>query len=107
MIAKSDVDACIGRGVCSLKTVANTNREFLYQFLLHYEPQWISLGQGSTFTAINAMDIKSLKLRSPCIKEQEKIADFLTAIDQKVEAVVRQVDRTERFKKGLLQKMFV
>ena len=41
------------------------------------------------------------------IKEQEKIADFLTAIDQKIKAIAQQIDRTERFKKGLLQKMFV
>jgi type I restriction enzyme, S subunit len=107
MIAKSNTDACLGRGVCSLKTLSNSSKEFLYQFLLYYEPQWISLGQGSTFTAINAIDIKSLKISYPCIDEQDKIASFLTVIDQRLEAVAQKIYLTEQFKKGLLQKMFV
>ena len=51
--------------------------------------------------------LSGYKVDFPSVKEQVKIADFLTAIDRKIEAVARQVDRTERFKKGLLQKMFV
>jgi len=47
---------------------------------------------------------RDITLDYPDTEEQEKIADFLTAIDQKIEAVARQVDRTEQFKKGLLQK---
>lgn len=41
------------------------------------------------------------------IEEQEKIADFLTAIDQKIKGISHQVSCTKKFKKFLLQKMFV
>ncbi|RUR73159.1 restriction endonuclease subunit S [Chlorogloeopsis fritschii PCC 9212] len=41
------------------------------------------------------------------IEEQGKIANFLTAIDQKIEAISHYIDCNEQFKKGLLQKMFV
>jgi len=40
-------------------------------------------------------------------EEQEKIANFITAIDRKIEALSRKIEQTEQFKKGLLQKLFV
>lgn len=39
--------------------------------------------------------------------EQEKIANFLSSIDEKIEQVQQQLNSTKEFKKALLQQMFV
>lgn len=106
-IGKSIHNACIGRGVCSIRNNAFSSVEFLYQFLLDYEPKWSRLEQGSTFTAVSGADIRTIELFVPRIEEQTKIANFLSAIDDKINSVSRQIEQTRQFKKGLLQQMFV
>ena len=41
------------------------------------------------------------------LNEQQKIADFLTAIDEKIELEKERLEHLQTYKKGLLQKMFV
>lgn len=106
-ISKSIHNACIGRGVCSIRNNKLSDIEFLYQFLLGFEDKWGNIEQGSTFTAVNGNDIKSVRLKLPSIEEQKRIAEFLSAIDVKIENLSKQITQTQNFKKGLLQQMFV
>jgi type I restriction enzyme S subunit len=48
-----------------------------------------------------------IKLPCPSIKEQEKISNFLNDIDKQIQLVTAQLKQAKKFKKGLLQKMFV
>lgn len=106
-VSKSIHEACIGRGVCSIKSTGKNNNEFIYQFLLYFEDKWGKLEQGSTFTAVSGSEIKSILLEVPSFQEQDNIATFLSSIDRKINSVNIQLEGTKEFKRGLLQLMFV
>lgn len=105
-VAKSIHNACIGRGVCAIRNNSNSNIEYIYQFLLDYETKWISLEQGSTFTAVSGVEIKKLGIKFPSLAEQTIIANYLSAIDKKINYTQTQIEKAEIWKKGLLQKMY-
>lgn len=102
-VAKSFHNACIGRGVCSIKAT-KCDIEFIYQVLIFFEPRWQSLEQGSTFSAVNSKDIKGLKLKLPnSIQEQQKIASVLSAADKEIELLTNELKSLQQQKKGLMQ----
>lgn len=107
LVAISQHKACIGRGVASIKPKHTTTRDFIYQFLLWFEPKWVSIEQGSTFTAISGDDIRSIRLKVPSLNEQQKIAEFLSSIDDIISLTERKLEEAAKFKKSLLQQMFI
>ena len=56
---------------------------------------------------ITNKDFFEMPVLYPCLEEQTKIANFLSAIDQKMDVVSEQLTQAKTWKKGLLQQMFV
>ncbi|MCA4783272.1 restriction endonuclease subunit S [Empedobacter stercoris] len=86
---------------------SNINDIYLYQYLKFIEPKTMRLRVGSGLPNIQKKDLSKLIITIPSIAEQNKIAEFLSAIDVQIEAVENQITKTETYKKGLLQQMFV
>lgn len=61
----------------------------------------------SANTNINQDNLKLLSIKIPIPEEQEKIANFLSSIDEKIEKIENELENLKEFKKGLLQQMFV
>lgn len=81
------------------------NTYFLYLLLSNIDfTKYIT---GSTIPHIYFKDYSSEIITLPCIKEQIKIANFLSSVDDKINQVNTQLIKTKGFKKGLLQQMFV
>ena len=79
----SSSDCCIGRGLCAIRAKEGvTNNEFLYNALKVMESEISSMGNGSTFKAINKNDVYGLKIPSASITEQEKFSAFSELIDK-------------------------
>ena len=57
--------------------------------------------------AVKPEDFLKFCIVIPSLKEQTKIANFLSAIDSKIEQIASQLESTKLFKKALLQQMFV
>lgn len=72
-----------------------------------YRRKVFPLAQGSTRYNLAKSSFLKLKLGIPQPHEQRKIADFLSALDDKITAVSAQVEHMQTFKKGLVQQMFV
>ena len=62
---------------------------------------------GGIIKTITKEALSSFDTKLPCLEEQQKIADFLSAIDTKIEKISDELENLKEFKKGLLQQMFV
>ena len=72
-----------------------------------FRKQVMTIAQGTKVLGLSTGRMNKLRVEIPSIPEQQKIAEFLSVIDKKTEAVSQQIEKTQTFKKGLLQQMFV
>ncbi|ABQ86362.1 hypothetical protein A9757_00820 [Methanobrevibacter sp. A54] len=63
---------------------------------------------GITATPIlNKKSFENMKFEFPSFDEQKQISNMLSNIDNKIFAIEELINKTQKFKKGLLQQMFV
>lgn len=81
--------------------------ELHYLFYFLQQTNFLKYVTGSTIPHIYFSDYKTEKVLFPCIEEQTKIANFLFAIDEKINRTENQIQQTQQYIKGLLQNMFI
>ena len=94
-----------------IRFVPNKNKfdkHFIFQSinLPSYRKQAISLSTGSTRKRIGLTDLKKTSFLIPSLPEQEKIASFLSSVDERIQKLERKKTLLEDYKKGVMQKIF-
>jgi type I restriction enzyme S subunit len=85
------------------------NPVFFYYILTNNNANRYFLGNmtGSSFKSIKIGDLREMPVSLPSLMEQKKISKFLKSMDNQIELLETQIDKSKTWKKGLLQKMFV
>lgn len=105
-VSRSIHHACIGRGISTIRAKKGVSQNYLYQWMLYYEPRWTSLSQGSTFESVNGSDIRALRISIPkSIQEQTRIATILSAADAEITQLEEKLSNYKEQKKGLMQQL--
>ncbi|WP_309836718.1 restriction endonuclease subunit S [Pantoea sp. SORGH_AS_0659] len=65
------------------------------------------MAQGNSVVHLYAKQLAKTEIYYPCKKEQIKIANFVSALDDKITTKKAELDKLKSWKHGLLQQMFV
>ncbi|EOL8949512.1 restriction endonuclease subunit S [Cronobacter dublinensis] len=79
--------------------------KFVYQLFLTIN--WKEYNEASGVPSLSKNTIEKIEVNIPCLSEQIKIANFLSALDDKIGVKKAELDKLKTWKQGLLQQMFV
>ncbi len=66
-----------------------------------------SLAKGVSISNVYNSDLKTLYINLPSLVEQNKIASFLSVVDEKLNLLKEKKEALEDYKKGVMQKIFL
>jgi type I restriction enzyme S subunit len=83
--------------------------EYFYKSSIWYKhmEDIANYGARDDRMSFSTKDFYEMPIPFPSLPEQTKIANFISALDEKINHTQAQIEKTEVWKKGLLQKMFV
>lgn len=83
------------------------NGVFMSYYLNNAKKQDIaSLAQGISVVHLYSSQLSTLNVNLPSLPEQTKIANFLSAVDEKINLLKEKKAALEEYKKGMMQKIF-
>lgn len=103
--ALSEKGIILGGDILVIRSGHILNTFFSYYISAH-KKDIMRLVSGATVYHIYGSDLKKMKVNIPSLKEQKRIASFLSSMDTWVENLLVQKKELNKYKKGLMRKVF-
>lgn len=104
LVIKENNKYTLNQRICALRTKHNSiyisNQISRCKYFMLFD-------DGVKQTNLRKQDVLDCPISIPCLEEQQKIADFLSAYDEAISYAKQELDKWKELKKGLLQQMFV
>src|SRR5690554_1556967 len=105
-VGRLRVRACSNQAVLAVNTIdENADNDFIYYYLKLSAEALIKMSQGSGQPNLSKGIIDKLLVKFPPLPEQQKIAEILSTVDEKIEAIDQRLAETQALKKGLMQQL--
>lgn len=107
-LVPSDTKVCMGQRMVMLRPHKSEVDPVFLSMILNTERtknDIYRLSIGSTVSRINIADIRKLKVASPPLPEQQKIAKILSTWDKAISTTERLIDNSTQQKKALMQQL--
>lgn len=102
----NEIDVAISQDLTGV--IVDKNKaipSFLYWALIKNESRLKALAQGSTIKGILKDELARFNFPLPPLSEQQRIAEVLSCVDDVIQIVDKSIAKTERLKKGLMNKL--
>ena len=98
----------LGGDINILRKKKELNPIYAATFIKYFmKREILRLTQGSTIIHLYGKDLKDLEIMLPSLKIQNNVANFIKHYNTKENLYNEEINKVKRFKKALLQKMFI
>lgn len=106
-VAVNELPLCTSQDFMNLIVKEENSPVFIGYLLMNLMVKRKNSVQGTAIKGIPSAEIKKFKVLVPALPEQQKIADFLTTVDDQIDVEEKRLETMKTIKKGLLQQMFI
>ncbi len=96
------------RVYCLYNFKSDINGKFVFHYFSeHFNKRVMQLSAKNSVDSVRRSMITDMPINVPSYAEQTKIANFLTALDEKITVTKSKLEAVKQYKQGLLQQIFI